>query len=263
MGDAWFFAGKTALVTGSASGMGRAVTTQLLRAGCRVVGLDITDQDDGPSHQFQPVRVDLADTGGLSRVLDGWSGQLDFVVNAAGVSPLRETKERVLAVDWEAPRRICDWAVTRLEEPGAIVNIASVAGIYETFDAQAAALMSGDDSTIPDAGIAYAVAKRAVIIRTMQLAGTHAARRIRVNSVSPHAAATPMHYAIKRDEPEMYARANMTATWGRWSSADEQADVILFLLGPRSSYVSGVNIVVDGGWWAAAQTTDPSLRQFH
>jgi NAD(P)-dependent dehydrogenase (short-subunit alcohol dehydrogenase family) len=54
----------------------------------------------------------------------------------------------------------------------------------------------------------------------------------------------------------------MTATWGRWSSADEQADVIVFLLGPRSSHVSGVNIVVDGGWWAAAQTTDPSLRQF-
>jgi NAD(P)-dependent dehydrogenase (short-subunit alcohol dehydrogenase family) len=54
----------------------------------------------------------------------------------------------------------------------------------------------------------------------------------------------------------------MTATWGRWSSADEQADVIVFLLGPRSTYVSGVNLVVDGGWWAAAQTTDPDLRQF-
>jgi len=263
MSDAWFFAGKTALVTGSASGMGRAVTTQLLRAGCRVVGLDVADQDDGPSHRFEPVRIDLGDADALSGVLERWSGSLDFVVNAAGVSPLRETRERVLAVDWEAPRRICDWAVVRLEEPGAIVNVASVAGIYETFDASAAALMAGDHSAIPDAGIAYAVAKRAVILRTIQLAGTHAARRVRVNAVSPHAAATPMHYAIKRDAPDMYARANMTATWGRWSSADEQADVIVFLLGPRSSYVSGVNLVVDGGWWAAAQTTDPSLRQFH
>jgi NAD(P)-dependent dehydrogenase (short-subunit alcohol dehydrogenase family) len=71
-----------------------------------------------------------------------------------------------------------------------------------------------------------------------------------------------MHYAIKHGEPDMYARANMTATWGRWSSADEQADVIVFLLGPRSTYVSGVNLVVDGGWWAAAQTIDPALRQF-
>jgi NAD(P)-dependent dehydrogenase (short-subunit alcohol dehydrogenase family) len=185
------------------------------------------------------------------------------VVNAAGVSPLQETRESVLAVDWHAPRRICDWAVTRLEEPGAIVNVASVAGIYDAFDDATHALMNGDDSQIPNAGIAYAVAKRAVILHTMQLAAANAARRVRVNAISPHAAATPMHYAIKHGDPEMYERANMTATWGRWSSADEQADVIVFLLGPRSTYVSGVNLVVDGAWWAAAQTTDPELRQFH
>src|SRR3954454_19789729 len=259
MADEWFFAGKRALVTGSASGMGRAVTTQLTRAGCHVVGLDIADQDDGPSHLFTPVRVDLADGDAVTAVLGGWNGRLDFVVNAAGVSPLKETRDRVLAVDWHAPRRICDWAVARLEEPGAVVNVASVAGIYDAFDGATDALMAGDDSPIPNAGIAYAVAKRAVIVHTMRLAAAHAARRVRVNAISPHAAATPMHYAIKHDEPEMYARANMTATWGRWSSADEQADVIVFLLGPRSTYVSGVNLVVDGGWWAAALTTDPAL----
>src|SRR5262249_42211985 len=257
--DEWFFSGRTAVVTGSASAMGRAATTQLLRQGCRVVGLDVADQDDGPSHLFTPVQVDLGDAEALTRVLDDWTSPLDFVVNAAGVSPLHEATARVLAVDWEAPRRICDWAVARLQEPGAIVNVASVAGVYDAFDRAAEALMNGDVSDIPNAGIAYAVAKRAVILRTMQLAGAHAARRVRINAVSPHAAATPMHYAIKRDEPEMYARANMTATWGRWSSADEQADVIVFLLGPRSSYVSGINLVVDGGWWAAAQTTDPQL----
>lgn len=259
----WFFTGKRALVTGSASGLGRAVTTQLTRSGCHVIGVDIADQDDGPSAQFTPARVDLADAGALDAFLDAWDGPLDFVVNAAGVSPLKETKERVLAVDWLAPRRTCDWAAPRLTEPGAIVNVASVAGIYEAFDAAATALIDGDDSTIEGAGIAYAVAKRAVILHTTRLAAMHASRRVRVNAVSPHAAATPMHYSIKRDDPQMYASAKMTATWGRWSSPDEQADVIVFLLGPRSTYVSGVNLVVDGGWWAAAQTTDPGLRQFH
>jgi len=227
-----------------------------------VIGLDVADQDDGPSSLFTPMRVDLADGDAVDGMLAAWNGPLDFVVNAAGVSPLKETRDRVLAVDWHAPRRICDWAIARLEEPGAIVNVASVAGIYEAFDDATNALIDGDDSLIPNAGIAYAVAKRAVIVHTMRLAATHAARRVRVNAISPHAAATPMHYAIKHDEPEMYARAKMTATWGRWSSADEQADVIVFLLGPRSTYVSGVNLVVDGGWWAAAQTTDPELRQF-
>src|SRR5262245_52054927 len=180
MADEWFFAGKRALVTGSASGMGRAVTTQLVRAGCHVIGLDVADQDDGPSYLFTPVSVGLADDAALGVLLAAWDGPLDFVVNAAGVSPLRETKEQVLAVDWHAPRRICDWAAARLSEPGAIVNVASVAGIYEAFDDAAHALMAGDDSLVPNAGIAYAVAKRAVILRTIQLAATHASRRVRV-----------------------------------------------------------------------------------
>ena len=73
MADEWFFAGKRALVTGSASGMGRAVTTQLVRAGCQVTGFDVADQDDGPSSLFTPVAVDLADTAALDQVLAGWN----------------------------------------------------------------------------------------------------------------------------------------------------------------------------------------------
>src|SRR6478672_5204267 len=69
MADEWFFAGKRALVTGSASGMGRAVTTQLVRSGCYVVGLDVADQDDGPSHLFTPVAVDLADGTAVEELL--------------------------------------------------------------------------------------------------------------------------------------------------------------------------------------------------
>src|SRR6185295_6001512 len=173
MADEWFFAGKRALVTGSASGMGRAVTTQLVRAGCHVTGLDVADQDDGPSYFFTPVALDLADGDAVDGLLAAWDGPLDFVVNAAGVSPFKETKERALAVDRHAPRRICDWAVERLAEPGAIVNDASVAGIYDAFDDATHVLMNGDDSRIENAGIAYAVAKRAVILYTMSLAATH------------------------------------------------------------------------------------------
>src|SRR5690349_414650 len=110
MAEAWVFAGKRALVTGSASGMGRAVGGQLVRAGCHVIGLDVADQDDGPSSLFTPMRVDLADGDAVDGMLAAWNGPLDFVVNAAGVSPLKETRDRVLAVDWHAPRRICDWA---------------------------------------------------------------------------------------------------------------------------------------------------------
>jgi NAD(P)-dependent dehydrogenase (short-subunit alcohol dehydrogenase family) len=272
--DAWFFAGKTAVVTGGASGIGRAVVLQLVRRGARVVSLDIQDQDDGPSRWLRPVRVDLGDVAALDAVLDELTETdgpgVDFVCNAAGVSPLGQSVETVVGVDFIALRRICDRIAPTMEEGAAIVNVASVAGVYEAIDEQARALLADPDPAatmatakelISDAGRAYAIAKRAVILHTLEVAAACAARRVRVNATSPHAAATPMHYAIKHREPEMYERAHMTAHFGRWSTVDEQADAVLFLVGPRSTYITGQNLLVDGGWWAATQTSEPQLRR--
>ncbi|MCU1457397.1 MAG: short-chain dehydrogenase/reductase [Actinomycetia bacterium] len=285
MTDDWFFAGKRAIVTGGASGIGRAVVTQLVRMGTKVWSLDVSGQDDGPSPLMVPVALDLMDGAATQAWLDGVAAEepIDFVVNAAGVSPLRETLERVVGIDFLALHRICSWAAPRLEAGGAIVNVASVAGIYDAHTEIAEVLIEAADLALADdasgaagsagffttanaridgPGIAYAYAKRAVILLTMRIAAQQAGRQVRANSTSPHAAATPMHYAIKRNEPEMYERAKMTSTFGgRWSSPDEQADVVLFLLGPRSTYVSGVNLLVDGGWYAAMQTTSPELTQ--
>lgn len=274
LGHDAYFAGRTAIVTGGASGIGRAVVTQLVRAGARVFSLDVQEQDDGPTPWFAPVHIDLADAREIDAFFAGLdASHIDFVCNAAGVSPLKETVGRVIAIDFLAVRRICRLALPRMAEPGALVNVASVAGLYASFDpmsqplleaASDAAALAFANQQIPNAGLAYSAAKRAVIQLTTRLAAEHAARCVRVNAISPHAAATPMHYAIKRGEPSMYAGAKMTATWGgRWSSPDEQADAVLYLLGPRSTYVSGQNLIVDGGWWAAAQTTRPELLQFH
>ena len=268
--DNWFFAGKRALVTGGASGIGRAVVLQLVRRGAEVVSVDVADQDDGPSLWLRPVKLDLANARAVDALLDELDGQVELVCNAAGVSPLGQTVGTVVAVDFLAVRRICERLAPSMGEGAAIVNVASVAGVYEAIDDQARALLAeGDDAStlaqaaaiIPDPGIAYAVAKRAVILLTLQLAARHAPRRLRVNATSPHAAATPMHYAIKASDPKMYERALMTAHFGRWSTADEQADAVMFLLGPRSTYITGQNLMVDGGWWATALTSSPELRR--
>lgn len=272
--DAWFFAGKTAVVTGGASGIGRAVVLQLIGRGTHVVSLDIQDQDDGPSRWLRPVRVDLGEVAALDAVLDELTISdglgIDFVCNAAGVSPLGQTVETVVGVDFIAVRRICDRIAPTMEEGDAIVNVASVAGVYDDVDQQARALLADPDPVvtmatakelISDAGRAYAIAKRAVILHTLEVAAACAAQRVRVNATSPHAAATPMHYAIKQREPAMYERAAMTAHFGRWSTVNEQADAVLFLLGPHSTYITGQNLLVDGGWWAATQTTQPELRR--
>lgn len=255
--DSHHFAGRRALVTGGASGMGRAVVTQLLARGCRVVSLDIADQDDGPSPWFTPVAVDLADREALDRLLtDLCATPFDLLCNAAGVSPLQQTTRTVIAVDFLAVRRICA-AVLPLMAPGsAVVNIASIAGLHDLaggaeqgiLEAEDGAALDFAEAQIANPGLAYVVAKRAVLMLTVRLAAAHAGRQVRVNSTSPHFAATPMHYAIKREQPDMYG--DMPRPMGRWSSADEQADAVVFLLGPRSTYITGQNLVVDGGWQA-------------
>ncbi|TMC51283.1 MAG: SDR family oxidoreductase [Chloroflexi bacterium] len=260
-GDAHFFSGKRALVTGGASGIGRAVVTQLLRRGVHVTSFDVREQDDGPSPWFEPLRVDLADaaaTDAACLTLD--PHPVDFVCNAAGVSPLQQTTETVVAVDFLAVRRICQRLLPQMPAGGAVVNISSVAALHDLALSVEDGLLDADDhvalaharANVPEAGLGYVVAKRAVVALTVRLAAEYASRHVRVNCTSPHFVATPMHDAIKRSDPAMYR--DMPAPMGRWSSADEQADAVLFLMGPHSRYITGQNLVVDGGWQAVTAT---------
>src|SRR5438105_9113668 len=132
--DDWFFSGRRALVTGGASGIGRAVVTQLLRRGARVTSLDVADQDDGPTPRFTPVRLDLAESQRLQEWLDSLdlvADPVNLVCNAAGVSPLRQTTETVVAVDFLAVRRICAHLLPLMPVTGAVVNVASVAALHD------------------------------------------------------------------------------------------------------------------------------------
>ncbi len=247
-------AGRMALVTGGASGIGRATVLRLVGAGCRVAALDrdeaglaglVGELGEG---RCVPVEVDLADpasTRGAVRAAIDRLGGIDIVVNNAGVGFRADAVETTLeqwdltfAVNVRAPFIVCQEVIPHMLERGAgvIVNVASVAGLI------------GITSRA-----AYGASKAALISLTQNLTVDFAARGIRVNCVAPGTVETPWvdRMVAGADDPGAL-RQQMAARQviGRLGTVEEIADAILFLASPRASFFHGSVVVVDGGYTA-------------
>jgi NAD(P)-dependent dehydrogenase (short-subunit alcohol dehydrogenase family) len=239
-------ANRKILITGGASGIGRATAELFAREGAVIAVLDrdasqaeaVARGIDG--HAFV---ADVADGRAIARVVQAAAqalGGLDGVVNAAGVffnNGLMETSSEIwnqtIAVNLTGTFLCVQAAVPllRQNERATIVNIASGVGL----------LPSGGGST------AYVASKGGVIAVTRTLAA-ELAPAIRVNAVCPGAVETPMTAGTLRDAsgavtPAIVARYAL----GRPASPDEIAAGILFLTSHESSFVTGVSLAVDGG----------------
>lgn len=238
--------GRRAAVTGGASGIGRATCERFAAEGARVAVLDI-DADaarevassigDDRARAFE---VDVADADALERALRDaaeWMGGLDALCNNAGVgalSPLHRYDlaqwDRILAVNLTGVFNGLRTAVPLMRDAGggAIVNVASVAG------------------SRPTPGEApYGAAKAGVIMLT-RTAALENAPAIRVNAVSPGMIETPLTSILTTDERAMAMVAAGTPM-RRAGTADEVAAVITFLCSDQASYVTGIDVAVDGG----------------
>jgi len=252
-------AGRVAMVTGAASGIGRATAMALAHAGAAVALAD-TDRAglDDAAAAIGAVGGDqialLLDVGdetawptAMAQVVDRW-GRLDAMVNAAGISHRRgpvedldtATWRRVLTVNLEGTFLGCKHAVLAMRgHGGTIVNLASILG--ETAD-----------GGLP----AYCASKGGVIQLTRSVA-LHCGTRgygIRCNAVSPGYIETPMNAAFSGDTPDAVARrAQMEARHplGRFGTAGEIAELVLFLIGDGSSFATGAVFTADGGYTAA------------
>ena len=224
-----------AVVTGVSVGIGRAIATRLAADGYEVHGTYLTDEREADQLAAElPAlalhRVDLAASDGVQRLLDELpEGRLDALINDAGIAleePLdrfdSEIWQRTLAINLTAPV-----ALTRALEGqlagGAVVNIAST-------DARVGSYSSA----------AYAARKAALASATRSLANLLARSRIRVNSVSPGWIDTQMTTL-----PELAAEVAPMQRIGR---PEEVADAVVWLLGSQSSFVTGSDLVVDGGF---------------
>jgi meso-butanediol dehydrogenase/(S,S)-butanediol dehydrogenase/diacetyl reductase len=252
------FTDKVAIVTGGAAGIGGAVVRLIAAEGGKVAIFDI-DPVKGEklaaelgADKASFTAVDSADAEGLEAAIKAAHarfGRLDILVNNAGIGYLAKTPDlpvdvwrRVMAIDIDGVFYACRVAIPLMRERGgAIVNLASISG------------MGGDH------GFAvYNAAKGAVINYTRSLAVDHAAEGIRVNSVSPGLIETPTTDSMK-EAVELYGEWAGGCPMKRAGRPEEIAEVIAFLASDAASYVTGANIVADGGKMAWTGQPDATV----
>lgn len=241
--------GSIAVVTGAGGGIGRAVAGGFARAG--VAGIALIDRDDEAARdtgamldvrRVLPLTCDVADPAAVARAAERVAAELgavDVLVNNAGV--LRPGALATLPpAEWNALIGVnltgyflCAQAFGRMmleRRRGAIVHVASIAGSH-------AQGFSG----------AYSVSKAGVVMLSRQLALEWGESGIRSNVVSPGLVRTPMSEAFYRVPAVAEQRARMVPL-KRVAAPEDIAEVVLFLASPRSGYVTGQEILVDGGF---------------
>jgi len=251
------FTDKVVLITGAASGIGRAGALRLAREGADIIAVDLSAEGleslaadlKAGGRRCETVVGDVSDLAVIQAGLDRAQaefGGLDGLLNNAGVGgPMRrfETLEagefdRMVGVNlrpvWYAMKAAHPLLVAR--GGGAIVNVASMAGIRPN---RTHAL--------------YGMTKAAVISLTHHAAMDYAGDNIRVNALCPGPVETPifeqMRQALGSDAYEA-ARGRVTqrTLMNRFGSVEEQASAIAYLLSNEASFVTGVAMPVDGGW---------------
>ena len=235
-----------ALVTGAASGIGRACVERLARDGVAVAALDL-DGDRLDGLDALALAGDVTDAGAVAAAVaqaERNLGPLDAVVNVAGITGSRAAAEchvtpveewrRVIDVNLTGPFLVCHAALPGMleREAGAIVNVASAAGLV-AFPGRCA----------------YSASKGGVVQLTRSLAADYAARGIRSNAICPGMVDTPMtHWRL--EDPELQAAVLAKIPAGRVASAAEVADAVALLAGGDLPYMNGAMLVLDGAWTA-------------
>ena len=241
--------GRTALVTGGASGIGEATCRALAAAGAAVIIVDL-DLARAESLAAQlpgasTLILDIADESAVNAALSPLAA-LDILVNSAGiglVGDIVETKaadfQRVFRVNVEGSYLVTKALLPKLlSAQGCIVNIGSVAGLIGI-----------------KRRFAYCASKGAIVAMTRQLAVEYAGR-LRVNCVCPGTVDTPfvegyLEQYHKHEKEKVRAELNFRQPIGRLGMPQEIAHMILYLCSAEAAFVTGSILTIDGGWTAA------------
>jgi NAD(P)-dependent dehydrogenase (short-subunit alcohol dehydrogenase family) len=242
--------GKVALVTGGSKGIGRAIALRFAQEGADIAlaargqqELERTAGDvEKVGRRALAVPTDVSDLGQVEALVEKTVkdfGTIDILVNNAGAAPFRAPVDQIQEEGFEKYFKVsftsafyCTKAAAPILLGGkdrSVINIASVAGFTAS------------------PGLAYyASAKAALISFTRTVAHEWALSGVRVNAVAPGWIETEMNEASRRDR-DWYEGVRETIPMGRWGTAEEVANVALFLASGAASYITGAVVVVDGG----------------
>lgn len=249
-GDLFSLAGKVSLITGGSRGLGLATAFALAEFGSDVCLCDLNQPDEEVLAALERfgvkvifVKADVAnekDVDAVMEEVEAHFGRLDVAINNAGVgdaSPVLETNlemwDRVQAVNLRGVL-ICAQREARLmrRQGGVIVNVASISGMIVNREVALAA---------------YAASKAGVIQLTRSLAAELAPLDIRVNCISPGYIATEMNRK-NMENTEVYNSILTQIPIKRFGEPREVAAAVVFLVCPASQFMTGMNLVVDGGY---------------
>lgn len=248
-------AGRTAIITGGGSGIGRAIVLRFARAGARVAVVDVaTDAATAVAAEAEtlgsaamPVVCDVSrqpDVVQAFQDVHSRLGPVDILVNSAGVAHIgnieqttEEDLDRLYTVNVKGVYNCIKAAVATMKvRGGVILNIASIAstvGIADRF--------------------AYSMSKGAVLTMTYSVARDYVSQGIRCNAISPARVHTPFvdGYLAKNypgREREMFEQLSRTQPIGRMGQPEEIAELALFLCSDAAAFITGSNVPIDGGF---------------
>ncbi len=246
---------KITLVTGGSTGIGRATALILAREGATVVIADLQDEEGantvsqitaaGGTAEYHHVDVANYDAvSALMQHIERSHGGLDGAFNNAGIEGPTAKVLEYSVEQWERVQRVnltgvficikCEVELMlKRERPASIVSTASAAGLIG----------------IPGAS-SYNASKHGVVGLTKTVALEYAARNIRVNAVCPGFIETPMLNRVTEASVKIREQMIRTVPMKRVAQPSEIGEAVAWLLSPRSSYVTGVALPVDGGWVA-------------
>jgi NAD(P)-dependent dehydrogenase (short-subunit alcohol dehydrogenase family) len=257
--------GKVAIITGAASGMGKAATLLFARQGANVVLADLNDKGGeevaaeasqcGNKCVFQ--RTDVAEERDIAALVGTALkafGKLDITFNNAGIGGAVGPLEEIKVEDWDRTQHVCLRGVflgikhsvgpMRENGGGAIVSTASIAGVWGYPNLHA-----------------YSAAKAGVVNLTRSAALEFAADRIRINCIAPGGVVTPIVYGLAENKAAVEAVLDRAQPWPRAGQPEDIANAALFLASDLSGFITGHTLVVDGGAVAGPAAAAPRPGQ--